>query len=62
MCMTKHTFIDYTTNPIKFSLVMFDNRGGFPPFINHGATELFQHSEGALRDSKAALRNSKREI
>ena len=41
---------------------MCDNRGGFLSFINHGATELFQHLEGALRDSKAAFRFSKREI
>ena len=44
MCMTKYTFIDYMTNPIKFSLVICDNRGGFLPLINYDATELFQYS------------------
>ena len=50
--MTKYTFIDYMTNHIKFSLVMCDNRGGFLSFVNYGATELFQHSNSALCDSK----------
>ena len=56
--MTNHTFIDYMTNPIKLSLVMCDNinRGGFLPFINYDATELYQHSKAALRDSKREKR------
>ena len=52
----KHTFIDYMTNHIKFSLVVCDDHGGFLPFLNYGATECFQHSEGALRDSKREKR------
>ena len=60
MCMTKYTFIDYMTNPIKFSLVICDNRGLFLPFIIFGATELFQHSNSALRDSKREKRHCER--
>ena len=37
--MTKYTFIDYMTNPIKFSLVICDNCGGFLTFINYDATK-----------------------
>ena len=60
MCMTKYTFIDYMTNPIQFSLVICDNRGGFLPFINYVATELYQHSNSALRDSKREKRHCER--
>ena len=35
---------------------MCDNRGGFLPFLNFGATESFQHSEDALRASKREKR------
>ena len=60
MCMTKYTFIDYMTNPIKFSLVICDNRGGFLPLINCDATGLFQNSNSALRDSNREKRYCKR--
>ena len=59
MCMTKYTFIDYMKNPIH-SLVICDNRGGFLPFMNYDATELFQHSNSALCDSKREKRHCER--
>ena len=49
----KHTLIDYMTNQIKFLLVVCDNRVGFLPFLNYGATEFFSTLRGCTPRLKA---------